>query len=159
MRFIRTDRGDYVSAYAVAHVTREPAHGRHGPSTRIFKYTFFGKDNGILGSVVITEDRMEALLADLVPAQAGESVFTLFHDEGTGKVEHTEHRVIAWAIRPYSDWPTPITADSGQLNQTFLTKRPDGKYDDQITGEYDSLEAAKAAFLEQMQEPSVVSSS
>jgi hypothetical protein len=74
----------------------------------------------------------------------------LHFNSETREVWHQEHGLVAWAFRPWSDSPDPVTPagviDAPGVKVLFI--RPDGKLDDLWDRDYDSLDTAKAYFLE-----------
>jgi hypothetical protein len=153
LRFIRTDRGDYVASSAIERVEGEPFEKVAGkPDAGIRKFNFYNRKDESLGSIKVTEDRMNILLAELVSAQPGQKLITLHFDEERQSVYHFEYAIIAWAFEPGGETPSPITIDGNVYAQpgiAVLIEMPDGKLEEPYVAIHDSLEAAEADFLKQ----------
>jgi hypothetical protein len=151
MKFIRTDRGDYVSISAIERVEKEvraKVEGKPDDGVRIFK--FYNKADELLGSVRVPEERIDFLLAEFLPAQPGEKLITLHYDSEEKSVWHLEYRIIAWALEPGAFSPYPITTDGNVYSEPgigILLEMPDGKLEEPENAIFDNLEAAKANFL------------
>lgn len=151
MRFIKTDRGDYVSVASVQRVEREPLErGSSRPDDGIRKFNLYDRSDELLGSVRVTEERMDLLLAELIPAQSAQKLITLHFDEENRSVFQCEYRIVAWAFEPGALGPSPITTEGNVYAERgigILIEMPDGKFDEPYVAIHDSLDTAKAEFL------------
>jgi hypothetical protein len=153
LSFIQTDRGSYVAVSAIARVERS-APGRPAPrgAQERWNYRLLDGSGDLLGEIETTEERIEFLLSVKMPAAPGQRLFVLRLDQAKRYVWDEVHQIIGWRFSPsaWSDNPLPIIADGGSLQEpgvAILIERPDGRLDQPQMTTYDTLDAARAAFL------------
>src|SRR4051812_21599275 len=100
MRFIKTDRGNYVSRAAIERVEIEASTKTPGvPDNGVRVFRLYNSAGEPLGSVRVREDRMDILLSEIISAQPGEKVIILRFDAETREVWSEEQTVIGWVFR------------------------------------------------------------
>jgi hypothetical protein len=127
--------------------------------------TFYGPDGDVIGEDErwgkSSEQRFDDLTAPLIPAVAGQEVLLLvpnvLYSVKPTDIIVERYAVVAWRIEQFSNahpYAVPIVACDVGDDPTFLTRRPDGWYQETgFQGEsWETLDAAKASALERAQD-------
>jgi hypothetical protein len=158
--FIECDGGILINAAMVARIvpvrgsSDDPSYSRR----RLTHYRVVTVD-GDEYQTDSADVNISALTCQAVPAAAGSKAVLVACDDAAGNNPTADDIWISWA--PIVAWrlssnlfggAEPIFPDNATSNQTVFIELPDGRFLEQESGEFESLDEVKAAMLARAQQ-------